>query len=240
MGPLIPLFWISGKFSPGFQSQDVSVRGLFASNGFLRITSGVTPAALSTAVIAIEPCFSWALMGLKPEIKCVAHLTVWAIPARLFYLSFYPQIMVLTRLPFLLPPANKGCEGYVFTPVCQSFCSQGGLRGWGACMVARGGMCGCWGACVVAGGCVWLLGGMHGCRGVCMVAGGHAWLLGGMCGCWEVSVVAWGHAWLWGVGGMRGIRQDTVNERAVRILLECILVLFYIYFITICNVVAAR
>ena len=26
----------------------------------------------------------------------------------------------------LLPPANKICEGYVFTPVCQSFCSQGG------------------------------------------------------------------------------------------------------------------
>ena len=28
-----------------------------------------------------------------------------------------------------------------------------------------------------------------------------------------------------GGGGVRGIRQDTVNERAVRILLECILVL---------------
>ena len=25
----------------------------------------------------------------------------------------------------LLPPANEGCEGYVFTHVCQSFCSQG-------------------------------------------------------------------------------------------------------------------
>ena len=24
-----------------------------------------------------------------------------------------------------LPPANVVCEGYVFTPVCQSFCSQG-------------------------------------------------------------------------------------------------------------------
>ena len=28
-----------------------------------------------------------------------------------------------------LPPANKVCEGYVFTPVCQSFCPQG--VGWG-------------------------------------------------------------------------------------------------------------
>ena len=26
----------------------------------------------------------------------------------------------------LLPPANEVCEGYVFTPVCQSFCSRGG------------------------------------------------------------------------------------------------------------------
>ena len=26
----------------------------------------------------------------------------------------------------LLPAANEVCEGYVFTPVCQSFCSQGG------------------------------------------------------------------------------------------------------------------
>ena len=27
----------------------------------------------------------------------------------------------------LLPPANEVCEGYVFTPVCRSFCSQGGV-----------------------------------------------------------------------------------------------------------------
>ena len=26
----------------------------------------------------------------------------------------------------LLPPENEVCEGYVFTPVCQSFCSQVG------------------------------------------------------------------------------------------------------------------
>ena len=92
------------------------------------------------------------------------------------------------------------------------------------------------GGCIIAGGCTWLQGGVHGC-------GGHVWLqgacvaVGGMHGCG-------GHAWLWGacmvaggvgacmvVGGvhggrgdMRGIRRDTVNERAVRILLECILV----------------
>ena len=58
----------------------------------------------------------------------------------------------------------------------------------GACVVAGGmhdcgGVCGCWGACVVVGGRAWLwgvcmvVGGMHGCRGawlqgVCMVVEG--------------------------------------------------------------------
>ena len=37
----------------------------------------------------------------------------------------------------LLPPANEVCEGYVFTPVCQSFCSQWGV-GWWVCPIA------CW------------------------------------------------------------------------------------------------
>ena len=47
-----------------------------------------------------------------------------------------------------------------------------------------------------------------------MVApGGHVWLLPGGCGC------SWGgHAWDMTRYG------DTINERAVRILLECILV----------------
>ena len=66
------------------------------------------------------------------------------------------------------------------------------------------------GACVVAPG------------GACVVAlGGHAWLLWGAC------VVALG-----GMHGCSGGEQawdttryrDTINERAVRILLECILV----------------
>ena len=84
------------------------------------------------------------------------------------------------------------------------------LWGRGACMVAPGG----W-------GCVWLL------LGGCMVATGvHVWLLWGTC------VVARGHAWLL-PGGMHDCSGgghawdttrygDTVNERAVRILLKCI------------------
>ena len=105
----------------------------------------------------------------------------------------------------------------------------------GACVVALGGM----------HGCSW--GGMCGCcQGVCMVApGGHAWLFrggcmvaprgacmvapGGGCGCCQGAcvVAARGHAWLL-LGGhawdmMR--YRDTINEWAVHILLECILVI---------------
>ena len=105
----------------------------------------------------------------------------------------------------------------------------------GACVVAGvcawlwgGGVCGCrghawlWGACMVVGGVCAVAGGMCGCRGVMHGCGGHVWLWGGHA--W------WGGAWLWGGmcggghawwqgGGMRRIRQDAVNERAVRLLL---------------------
>ena len=118
----------------------------------------------------------------------------------------------------------------------------------GACLVAPGGhawllgggMCGCSrGACMVALG-----------EGACVVApgehawllwGGHAWLLpgeacvvalGGMRGCsGRACVVALGgHAWLLPGGEVCVGYGDTVNERAVRILLECILVFKFICF----------
>ena len=81
------------------------------------------------------------------------------------------------------------------------------------------------GACMVfPGGCTWFFpGGMRGCsRGL----GGHVWLLLG--GVWFFLGGAWFfpggmHGFFLGEG-MRRIRRDTVNERAVRILLECILV----------------
>ena len=34
---------------------------------------------------------------------------------------------VFFPFPVFLPPANEVCEGYVFTPFCQSFYSRGGL-----------------------------------------------------------------------------------------------------------------
>ena len=71
----------------------------------------------------------------------------------------------------------------------------------GACMVARGGVC-----VVALGGCGCCQG-VRCCSGGCVVAlGGHAWLLQG------------GHVWDTTRYG------DTINERAVHILLECILV----------------
>ena len=89
----------------------------------------------------------------------------------------------------------------------------------GTCMATLGG------GCVVApGGHAWLLlGGMHGCLGgAWLLPGGHVWLLwGGMHGCSKggACVVApRGRAWDTTRYG------DTVNEQAVRILLECILV----------------
>ena len=126
-------------------------------------------------------------------------------------------------------------------------CSQG------ACVVAWGGMCGCsqgacmvalggawllWGACVVApGGYVWLLGGVHCCsREACVVAPGGTCVValgafmvapGGMHGCsGGVHGCSGGGAWLlWGGAALDTTRYgDTVNEWAVRILLECILV----------------
>ena len=115
-------------------------------------------------------------------------------------------------------------------------CSRGGVRGCsgGACVGALGegmrgcspgGMRGCslGGVCMVAPG-----GGMCGCSGgACMVApGGVPGCSGGMHGC------SGGHAWDTTRYG------DTVNERAVRILLECILVFFYdphgLFFLVTC------
>ena len=144
-----------------------------------------------------------------------------------------------------LPPANEVCEGYVFTGVCLQggmlgrggHVWQGGMRGGGACVA--GGTCMEEGVCM-AGGAWW--GGVCG-KGECM-AGGHAWLWG--CA-WLGACVAGGHAWLGAcmAGGIHGREvghawwgacmtcmpprqtlrlRHTVNERAVRILLECILV----------------
>ena len=102
-------------------------------------------------------------------------------------------------------------------------CSREGGRAWllpgghawllprGACMVAQGGVHGC------LGGHAWLLVAPGGMRG-CSQGGVHGCSQGGMRGCSRGACVVFTR------GGVHRIRRDTVNERAVHILLECILV----------------
>ena len=148
-----------------------------------------------------------------------------------------------------------GIHGYMVAPGGMHGCSLGGhvrlLQG-GACVVALGGHAWLlWGACVVAprGACVVALGGVHGCSGGhgWLLRGGHAWLLlGGMHGCSQggVCVVAWGACMVAPRGGIvvalgAGHAWDTtryrhtINEQAVRILLECIFVLFDVNYFTV-------
>ena len=112
-----------------------------------------------------------------------------------------------------------------------SVCPHGG-----ACVVApRGGH-----AWLLQGGHAWLLwGGMRGCSGgacvvtpgeACVVAQGgeHAWLLRGcVVALGDMRGCSRGHAWLLPGGHAWDTMRyrDMINERAVRILLECILVL---------------
>ena len=114
----------------------------------------------------------------------------------------------------LLPPANEVCEGYVFTGVCLS--TRGG-HAWfflgGHAWFFRGGMRGFFGGCTCFFGGAWFFRRGHAWffRGVCVVFGGCAWFFRGAC-------------MVFSGGACVVFRGDTVNERAVRILLECILV----------------
>ena len=61
MGPLIPLFWTAGNVFSGFQSWV----GFPVCNGFLRFTSGVTPAAFQFSwTVGREYIGQWLYMDL--------------------------------------------------------------------------------------------------------------------------------------------------------------------------------
>ena len=123
-----------------------------------------------------------------------------------FYLRYLDgEIIIFYVQWMLLPPANEVCEGYVFTGVCLS---TGGGRAWQGVVHGGGGMHG--------GGCV-CVGGMHG--------GGCAWLGACMVG----ACMTGGHVWH-ACPPPRTDTTATVNERAVRILLECILVTLSFYY----------
>ena len=146
-------------------------------------------------------------------------------------------IMYCTKRAYL-PPANEVWGKVIFLHQFVILFT-GGMRGFirGACVVLFGGACMVlfgghawfyWGACMVLfGGCAcFYLGGAY----VVLFRGAYMVLFGGMPGFIRgVCVVLFGgHAWFYS-GGMHGffqffrIQWDTVNERAVRILLECIL-----------------
>ena len=96
-------------------------------------------------------------------------------------------------------------QGNIFTPVCHSVHR-------GVCVVAPGGRA--WllqgRAWFYSGGAWFYSGGVRGfIRGCMVLFGGHAWFYSGG--------RVWFFQFFW-------IQWDTVNERAVRILLECILV----------------
>ena len=135
-----------------------------------------------------------------PSVKQNCHLLITAHKQSLRRICFYRCLSI-----------HRG--------VCMS---EGGVHGWGH--VWQGDMCGggvvgegdmrgrglcVVGACV-AGGCAWQ-GGMHG-RGVCVVG---ACMAGGVHGRRDMHGR---HT------PPQQILWDTVNERMVRILLECILV----------------
>ena len=109
-----------------------------------------------------------------------------------------------------LPPANDVCEGYVFTGVCLSMGGSGGVP-----VSVHGGFCPGMGGLCPGGG------GLSRGWGVC-IGGGESLSRG-----WGVSVQG-GLCPGWGSlsRGSLSWRPPSPygNERAVRILLECILV----------------
>ena len=123
------------------------------------------------------------------RISILTLLTLISVKAETFKI-IYTGIIVVLYLGQLVQqryyrPQTKLLEGNVFTPVCQSFCSHGGVHGEGAgaSMVKTGtwqrrdvcgkGRCACQkGACVAKGEHVWQRGDMYG-RGGCMAESMH-------------------------------------------------------------------
>ena len=111
--------------------------------------------------------------------------------------SHYRKVMFSQACVILFTEGGvHGCRGG------HAWLPGGGMRGCqGDGMHGLGGMCGCWGECMVARGHVWLLGGVCGCQGACVVAKG-------VHGYWGACVVAGGHVWQRGacmaMGGMHG------------------------------------
>ena len=106
-----------------------------------------------------------------------------------------------------LPSAKVVCEGYVFTPVCDS--------------VNRGDVCGC------------SRRGMHGCSGgIRGCSGGHAWLpLGGLCMVARGGVHGiWWDTEIWSMSGQYASYWNAFLFRAVPIRLSCENQFWFVFF----------
>ena len=110
----------------------------------------------------------------------------------------------------LLLPANEVWGKVILSEACVKNSVHGEGHAWllgggHTCVVAGGGVWMVAGGCVVAGGCAWLQ--------------GHAWLRGGMHGCGGACI---GYDEILSMSGWR----------VVRILMECILVVVYLWDVT--------
>ena len=123
--------------------------------------------------------YAATMCNQKSPKKCIGVIQVRLLftDTLALYSRFYtyPYLNHRICLMLFLPPANKVCEGYVFTGVCLS---TGGMHGMG---------------------CAWQ-GTVHG-RGACMAGGVHGrvvCMVGGICGrgpAWWGVCMAGGHAW---------------------------------------------
>ena len=89
---------------------------------------------------------------LVPDKKLRHHYQCLMKITKMWYQWTHQMIVhwsLLGLLRSFLPPANKVCEGNVFTGVCLS--TGGGMHGWGAC-VAEGHA---WQGVCMARGCAW-------------------------------------------------------------------------------------
>ena len=154
-----------------------------------------------------EPVHSYSTWRWSFYSVCVVRLST-SVRSKCCAKEIKGAISLSRRLSNYYRPQTKFAK-VMFLQVCV--CPHGG----GACVVAGGHVWLPGGACVVAGGvhgcwgCAWLQGVYVVARGVCMVAGGHAWLQGcawlqGACmvaggGLLGVCMVTGGHVWLLGV-----------------------------------------
>ena len=65
----------------------------------------------------------YSAMSCRQVCDSITHL------ANYHYCTFEFSVCAKLAEMALLSPANEVCESYVFTPVCQSFCSKGGVPG---------------------------------------------------------------------------------------------------------------